>query len=254
MRILPFLALLGVLATAVLSACAPSPASTSQADAAQISALSEPDVHTPYFINLNTIVPIVCYVLPPDLSVDQIDKMTDAQFKQIVVKSGTGTIIAHNRILTAEHVIAGNTMCGIAGRIPVTITYQSHDNDIAVLDANLGSTPVSTISCDPYVKGKPYLMFGFAGGKDFALDYGEFSGIYMDGNISGAGPKEGTRVMKHLAVFPGATTPGMSGGPVFDLSGRIVGINNATSPSFAMSRQLADTALCTALKPAPTAP
>lgn len=252
MRIFPLLALLGALASCTLANCAPRPADP--APVVATASLSEPDIKTPYFVNLSTVVLVTCYTFPDGLTVDQIDKMTEAQLARVIVKSGTGTIIAHNRVLTAQHVIQGGTMCGINKRIPTTVSYQNVNDDVAILDAPIGSSPVSAISCDPYVKGKPYLMFGYAGGRDFALDYGEFSGQYIDAKIKDDNLPGGIRHLPHAALFSGETTPGMSGGPVFDLSGRIVGINNATGSGFAMSRQLADTALCTALKPAPTTP
>lgn len=94
-------------------------------------------------------------------------------------------------------------------------------------------------------------MFGFAEGSDFALDYGEFTGAYADLVLADPHFPNG-RPFPHGALFSGAITPGMSGGPVFDLNGRVVGINNATASSYSAFRQLADTALCEALKPAPT--
>lgn len=214
---------------------------------------SSPDEKTPYFVDLRTIVPVVCFTFPKGVDPDNLDKITPAQLEQTAIQFGSGTIIAHDRVLTAQHVVEGATMCTIAGKVPVKVSYINAAIDIAVLDAPLGSSPVTPITCDPYAKDQPYLMFGYAKGTEFALDFGKFSGQYADMKIADPSASGGIRIMNHMALFPGSTTPGMSGGPVIDMSGHVVGINNATGDSFAASRQLADTELCTALKPAPTA-
>ncbi len=252
-RLKPALAAIALLAALTLSVT-PHQIDGDPADITPVSSLSSPDIKTPYFVDLRTIVPVVCYHFPSDVDVNHLDKITNEQLAKTSVSSGTGTIFAHNRILTAQHVINGASLCTLASKIKVTIAYSNLNEDIAVLDAEIGSTPVTPISCDPYEKGKPYLMFGYAKGTDFAMDYGEFTGVYQDTTIPDAGVTGGVRPLPHIALFPGATTPGMSGGPVIDLSGHIRGINNATGSDYAASRQLADTALCTAMKPAPTAP
>ena len=250
-RLKPTLAAFALLAALTLSVT-PHQIDGDPQDISPVSALSSPDLKTPYFLDLRTIVPVVCYHFPAGVDVNHLEKITPDQLAKTSVSAGTGTIFAHNRVLTAQHVINGASICTLAGKVPVTIAYASLDDDIAVLDAEIGSTPVTPISCDPYEKGKPYLMFGYAQGTDFAMDYGEFTGVYVDVTIADKEVTGGVRKLPHASIFPGAVTPGMSGGPVVDLSGHIRGINNATGPDYAASRQLADTALCTAMKPAPT--
>jgi len=234
---------------------APQPQPTTYSPALAVSQVSAPDLKTPYFINLDAVEPIYCYTFPPGVTLENFDKATPEQRAKTRLNAGTGTIIAKNRLLTAYHVIEGASACGATINSKVVLfstIYGSKEKDVAVLGGDFGQTAVSSIACDPFKPGAQYLMLGYANGSDFALDYGEFSGLFIDAVVPATTPDNpsATWTHAHLGVFPGAITPGMSGGPVFDLNGHVVGINNVTGVNYAGLHQLSETDLCLALKPA----
>ncbi len=216
------------------------------------------DLKKPYFLTLDTIVHITCMVVPDDLLHKDPKTLTKADFERVAVVSGSGTIIAHNRVLTAHHVIDGVTACTIHGVVfkpSKALAYDSADLDITVLDIPLGETPITDIACDGYTPGQTYLSFGYAEAQDFAMDLVTNVGTedVMSQNDDGK-PKKNP----HIGVFTGGTTQGMSGGPVIGTDGRVYGINNLgvdrVNGGISGSRSLSDTELCSALKPVQVLP
>jgi hypothetical protein len=179
-----------------------------------------------YFINLNTVKIIRC--------VDDDGPV-----------SGSGVIIGKDRILTANHVIFEENSCTVDGKQAKLI---SHDEklDVALLEVDLGpKPPVVEISCDGYLLDHLYFSLGYAWTQDFAMTKMVATGIFEDAPPSEEYPFS----QKHMAKLIGYVYPGMSGGPVFDESGRLVGINNMSEMGrAAFSRSLEDTELCSALR------
>jgi S1-C subfamily serine protease len=179
-----------------------------------------------YFINLNTIKLIQCVT-------------EDGHYE------GTGFVIAKDRVVTANHVIYGATACVIDHK-PVKLISHETDLDVAVLEVDLGPNPaVLPFSCDGYQEGETYFSIGYAHGLDFAMTKligtGDFTDIGGDDEYPYAG--------NHFSKITGIVIPGMSGGPIIDTNGRVVGINNLSDGGdVGLSRSLADTSLCAALR------
>lgn len=199
-----------------------------------------------YFINLDTVKKVVCLSFPKGVSIESDpEKLTPAQLEQVHVGSGTVTVIGKNRVLTAHHVIADESTCFVDGKI-AKVVYDDAALDVSVLEVPLGDTAVTQIACDGFAKGNPYFMIGYAWGTDFAMQEGLFNGHYADIGAEDEGGSN-RHIMRHVAEFDGSVFPGMSGGPVIGMDGRIYGIVNAGGEHDSIFRDLKDTPLCAAL-------
>jgi S1-C subfamily serine protease len=144
---------------------------------------------------------------------------------------GTGFWVESGRIVTAAHVVS-NGPCSIDGVAAETARVDG-DLDIAELHGPVGSGTLP-IECSDYRTGRVYRAIGHALG---AL-------------------RPSTRVLRatryrsdldnghRLRVFEGEVAPGMSGGPIVDNQGKVVGITLRRWP--ARSRELNDTWICNA--------
>lgn len=157
--------------------------------------------------------------------------------------SGTGIIIAHDRVLTANHVVFRDDACSFKGK-PVEVIYSNALDDVAVLKVDLGDTATTPVSCEGYLMDEPYLAIGFAAGEDFAMQ------TMFSAHDTGAPPNEFDYPydVHPEQVLEGHAIAGMSGGPIIDLNGRLIGLVNAGSSTMTLSRDLSQTALCTALR------
>lgn len=148
---------------------------------------------------------------------------------------GTGSRINSRTIITATHVIRPGG-CSVGGN-PVTAVFEQPGQDFAVVRTEAPADDRIVTSCAGYADGGEYFAVGYAFGKDFVVQRlaGSKSRVRGDGKFNG------------LTLLRGNTYPGMSGGPIVNDRGEIVGIVNAgprSGYSVTLSRALADTYLC----------
>lgn len=120
--------------------------------------------------------------------------------------SGTAVHLGAGRYVTAAHVLEGTT-CQI-GPNPIAITHFSPETDFAMFDAAPAVTAIA-VSCAGFRPGEHYLARGYAFGHETNAHLPWIASYF---------PREGR------TEFVGDAIPGMSGGPVLDRKGRVVGV------------------------------
>jgi hypothetical protein len=148
---------------------------------------------------------------------------------------GTGTAfrVGANHWLSVAHVTRLHA-CTIDNQ-PITVTEQDGGNDFSRLD-----TPMTVnfngfrINCGGFKPGQWYWAIGYAKGLPFQTAIAVYATFakWTDG--------------RRILIGPYAFIPGMSGGPVLDITGAVVGTVNAFVPGtgISISRELKDTSVC----------
>ncbi len=150
---------------------------------------------------------------------------------------GTGIRVASDILITATHVTKGNLACYAYGKPAVTIEDEP-GLDLTILRIDAPTNMTSPISCEGIKEGQVYLSVGYAQGYH----------LVVQPLIGGVGRANDGSVFSTLWTVSGFMYAGMSGGPVFDMAGRIVAINNASDQDgHSLVRPLSDIpALCPA--------
>jgi hypothetical protein len=145
---------------------------------------------------------------------------------------GTAFRAGANHWISVAHVTAMHD-CRIDGA-PVTVTEQDGVNDFSRLDTATGAPNGFRINCHGFVPGQWYWSVGFAGGAPWQTALAVYATY--------AKAPDGKRVL----IGPNDFIPGMSGGPVLNEAGEVVGTVNAYVPGtpISLSRELKDTSAC----------
>lgn len=161
---------------------------------------------------------------------------------------GSGVVIDANTVLTARHVVEGTPIGG-----KVTVQYSNGDqreatvaftgvdsgDDLAVLHTDTTGHSVAPMSCaKPYI-GQEVMVFGYPKFLANIATYGFVAGFNTNDELEAM---EASAVVLDVKV-----NPGNSGGPVFDMSGRVIGIANAMIPNTGLGIMLPNTVICKAL-------
>lgn len=165
--------------------------------------------------------------------------MRDVQYpliKRVLCDEGRGTAfrVGQNHWASVAHVTS-MTNCEVEGQA-IAITDQDGPHDFARFDTETGTPNGLKVNCDGFIPGRWYWAVGHAHGAPFQIEIA----LYATYRVSRDG--------KHELIGPYTVIPGMSGGPVLDEDGAVVGTVNSyvenTSTSF--SRELKDTSICRA--------
>jgi hypothetical protein len=154
--------------------------------------------------------------------------------KKVSCNEGSGTAfrVGQNHWLSVAHV-TGLHECKIDGQL-ITVTEQDGNNDFSRLDTPAGVPNGFKVNCEGYKPGQWYWGIGHAFGRPFQTAIAVYATYARTPN--------GQRVLIGEYSF----IPGMSGGPVLNSAGEVVGTVNAYVPGtgISISRELRDTAVC----------
>lgn len=160
---------------------------------------------------------------------------------------GTAEIVGKGIMITAAHVVVSGdfTQCYDATtKASVQPYLVDTDADFAMLafkDESSGEMEYMRYSCEGFVDKKPYQAIGYALGQALILN----RMTATDRETSRRYTLSNRRIASGLKYLEGDIFQGMSGGPIINEDGVIVGINSATDHrGMGLSRALKDTALC----------
>lgn len=131
---------------------------------------------------------------------------------------GSGVHIGDRFVITAAHVVGSADSVEIKADDGSTqraaVLWVNKSYDIALLRyAKPANMAVASLSCREAQVGERVRALGSPGAIDF---------ISNNGFVSGSARKHGP--WASVLVFDGIVAPGMSGGPVHDATGRVIGI------------------------------
>ena len=155
--------------------------------------------------------------------------------------SGTAFLVARDTYVSAFHVSHLGS-CTVDGRTINPIVTEAA-KDFVVFKAPSGDARPLRVSCKGFIEGEQYRGIGFPAGNDMVVTK-LVAGHYIVGDYL---PDLKFRGMRFLR---GIIPHGMSGGPIVDRRGVVIGINSATTnnDTQGLSRDLADTQLCSAAR------
>ncbi len=167
----------------------------------------------------------------PDLP-DLVERVMPSIVQIRVGRLGTGSGIVIDRsghILTNRHVVEGATRLVVELRDGTTATAEvigmDAGNDLAVIRVDLPAeslTPAVFGDSGAVRVGEPVFAIGNPFGLGFTVTSGIISGL---GRESDGEP--GGHSIRGVLQSDAAVNPGNSGGPLFNASGQVVGINTA---------------------------
>jgi len=160
---------------------------------------------------------------------------TNLETENVEQDIGTGFIISSDGlIVTNKHVVSDTSakykiIIGKDETVDVVNIYRDPVNDLAILKVNKTDlTPIEMGDSDKLKVGQTVIAIGTA--------LGEFRSTVTKGVISGLGRGitaggfgTGTEELKDVIQTDAAINSGNSGGPLFDSSGKVIGVNVAMS-------------------------
>ncbi len=146
---------------------------------------------------------------------------------------GSGFVIEGGYIVTNQHVVEDAKKISVVfsdgEEVEATLVGEDETCDIAVLKVNTSKTlyPVKLGDSDDLRIGEEVIAIGTPSALEFAgtLTYGVVSGLNRKIDVTDETTGRVLRTM-YLIQTDATLNPGNSGGPLFNMKGEVVGINN----------------------------
>jgi S1-C subfamily serine protease len=186
---------------------------------------------------------IVERVMPAVVTVINEQRFGDGFFGETEIEAGRGTgfaIDGSGNIVTNHHVVEGGTgfqvVLANGETREATLVGTDPRSDLAVV--RMDGPPLATVEfgdSNTLQQGQPVLAIG--------SPLGEFTGTVTAGIVSaigrdfplGMGTGDNQAFYTDLIQHDAAINPGNSGGPLFDLGGRVIGVNTLGIPQAGMT-------------------
>lgn len=162
---------------------------------------------------------------------------------------GSGVNLGNGFILTAGHVsenAEGLVVKTEGGQVhKADVLWFNHAFDVSLIYAeDMRDDPGAALSCSATYVGQPVTIIGNPLDTDFAQSWGRVSGF----GKTGLEDMDGRGLWHELVTLDITAAPGVSGGPVYDSRGEVVGILVAGAVSlrgtFGYSYMVPSTAIC----------
>jgi S1-C subfamily serine protease len=137
---------------------------------------------------------------------------------------GSGFVVAPNRVMSNAHVVAGAVTVTVEAEgqfYDATVVSFDPNADISILDVpNLPSAPLTFAEAGAQT-GASAVVLGYPGGGDFAATPAR---IRQTVDLDGSDIYRTRTVTREVYTIRGAVRQGDSGGPMIDLTGRVLGV------------------------------
>jgi serine protease Do len=155
-----------------------------------------------------------------------------APFQPIPSGSGSGIIVAPGYILTSNHLVTGATrlVVGLSdGRlVPGRVMGRDFLTDLALVKVEIdGLVPAKVGASSKLRIGETVIAIGNA----LAIKAGATVSVGVVSGVERAILPPSGETLYNLIQTDAALNPGSSGGPLVDLSGKVIGINTAIAPA-----------------------
>jgi serine protease Do len=178
--------------------------------------------------------------------IDGLDQFFNSQIPSVCqngtekkqIGAGSGYLVsADGYIVTNKHVVANesaeytvilNNAENRNEKVSATVLARDSVNDIAILKINKNNLPYVTLGdSDNLQVGQTVVAIGYALGQfDNTVSKGVVSGL-MRSITAGDGSYNSSENLEGVIQTDAAINPGNSGGPLFDLQGKVIGMNVA---------------------------
>lgn len=156
-------------------------------------------------------------------------KVTSTAHSCLTIMTGSGFVVAKDRVMTNAHVVAGadGVTVSVDGQEldAAVVTYDPHA-DISILEVPGLQPPPLDFAHDVAWRGTDAVVIGYPGGGPLVAYPARVREVI---EISGPDIYRTTIVSREVYTIRGTVRRGDSGGPLIDRDGRVLGMNFAAA-------------------------
>lgn len=149
------------------------------------------------------------------------------------IQEGTGFVVSPGLVATNAHVVAGipnPVVIDASGTHSTRVVYFDPNFDLAILRVRSLAEPPLSFDTSILSNGTKAVFIGYPNGGPFNAQAGAILGYFPQAQGSDIYNQGST--VRSVYEIEGLVRPGNSGGPLFDLNGKVAGIVFSRSTSF----------------------